>query len=302
MENLTLAPYYLKRSCSKSRFFEQNPLSKIIDASNQIGLEVGLLEKTLEKLELSIYSDIGKLSGDKRKKAINIRRDVRKKQLKKSFLEHLDIFSKNTQNLFKESFKIFEYIEALKEKKEVFLKQSKDVAYLNLIEEVEKNNLFRNALMISMNSELYSNIDLLKGQKSFPTSKKLKDTVFSIKNYLNRMIHKPSPFSTFVGVKIGIYGGPEEKKEPERSRACVNILFLHILESLLLLDNNEFVSDLYVKVNPTAILKDGNIEFLKVETSNPKYMYYKENITQIKNTRQIDLVLKKRDDFGKNLL
>ena len=119
MENLTLAPYYLKRSCSKSRFFEQKPLSKVIDASNQIGLEVGLLEKTLEKLELSIYSDIGKLSGDKRKKAINIRRDVRKKQLKKSFLEHLDIFSENTQNLFKESFKIFEYIETLNEKKEV---------------------------------------------------------------------------------------------------------------------------------------------------------------------------------------
>ena len=85
MENLTLAPYYLKRSCSKSRFFEQKPLSSIIDASNQIGLEVGLLEKTLEKLDLSIYSDIGKLSGEKRKKAINIRRDVRKKQLKKSF-------------------------------------------------------------------------------------------------------------------------------------------------------------------------------------------------------------------------
>ena len=113
MENLTLAPYYLKRICSKPRFFEEKPLSKIIDASNQIGLEIGLLEKSLEKLDLSIYSDIGKLSGDKRKKAINIRRDVRKKQLKKSFLEHIDIFSENTQSLFKESFKIFEYIETL---------------------------------------------------------------------------------------------------------------------------------------------------------------------------------------------
>lgn len=302
MENLTLAPYYLKRICSKPRFFEEKLLSKIIDASNQIGLEIGLLEKSLEKLDLSIYSDIGKLSGDKRKKAINIRRDVRKKQLKKSFLEHLDIFSENTQSLFKESFKIFEYIETLKEKKEIVLKQSKEAAYSNLIEEVEKNSLFRNALMISMNSELYGNIDLLKGQKSFPTSKKLKDTIFSIKNYLNRMIHKPSPFSTFVGVKIGIYGGSEEKKEPERSRVCVNILFLHILESLLLLDNNEFVSDLYVKVNPTAILKDGNIEFLKVETSNPKYMYYKENITEIKSTRHIDLVLKKSGNKNHHLL
>ena len=135
MENLTLAPYYLKRSCSKPRFFEQKPLSKIIDVLNQIGLEIDLLEKSLESLDLSIYSDIGKLSGDKRKKAINIRRDVRKKQLKKSFLEHLDIFSENTQNLFKKSFKIFEYIETLKEKKEIVLKQSKEAAYSNLIEE-----------------------------------------------------------------------------------------------------------------------------------------------------------------------
>lgn len=116
-------PYYLKRICSKPRFFEEKSLSNIVDASNQIKLEIGLLEKSVEKLDLSIYSDIGKLSVDKRKKAINIRRDIRKKQLKKSFLENLDIFSKNTQNLFQESLKIFEFIETLKEKKEVVLKQ-----------------------------------------------------------------------------------------------------------------------------------------------------------------------------------
>ena len=92
-------PYYLKRICSKPRFFEEKSLSNIVDASNQIKLEIGLLEKSLEKLDLSIYSDIGKLSVDKMKKAINIRRDIRKKQLEKSFLENLDIFSKNTQNL-----------------------------------------------------------------------------------------------------------------------------------------------------------------------------------------------------------
>ena len=103
-------PYYLKRICSKPRFFEEKSLSNIVDASNQIKLEIGLLEKSVEKLDLSIYSDIGKLSVDKRKKAINIRRDIRKKQLEKSFLENLDIFSKNTQNLFQESLKIFEFI------------------------------------------------------------------------------------------------------------------------------------------------------------------------------------------------
>ena len=96
-----------------------------------------------------------------------------------------------------------------------------------MIEEVEKTNLFRNALMISMNSELYGNIDLLKGQKNFPTSKKLKDTVFSIKNYHNRMIHKPSPFSNFVGVKIGIYGGSEEKRAGEKLGFCKYFVFAH---------------------------------------------------------------------------
>ena len=297
-----LAPYYLKRICSKSYFFEEKPLSSLIDVENQINFEIGLLEKALERLDFSLYSDIGRLSGDKRKKAINFRREIRKKQLKKSFLDSLGIFSKNTQDLFSKCLNILESIETLKGKREDVLRQSKQDAYLNLFEEVEKNNLFRNALMTSMNSELYGNIDLLQGQKNFPTSKKLKDTVFSIKNYHNRMLHKPSPFSTFVGVKIGIYGESEEKKEPARSRACVNILFLHILESLFLSDNNEFIQDLYVKVNPTAILKDVNIEFLKVETSNPQYMYYKENITQIKNNRYIDLILKKAGNKNCHLL
>ena len=293
MENLTLAPYYLKRSCNKPCCFEEESLADVIDVENEIGRQFDLLDKAVSQLDGSIYSDIGRLEGDRRKKAINIRRDVRKNQLRRSFLQSLDIFSNDTQKSFNECFDILDLIEKLKAKRESIFQARKDSSCLNLIEEVKKNNVFRNALMISMNSELYGNIDLLKDQKNFPNSKKLKDTVMSIKNYHNRMIHKPSPFSTFVRVKIGIYGGGEDSRENEgRSQICVNILFLHILESLLLQDNNEFLQDLYVKVNPTAVFKDSNIEFLKVETSNPKYMYYKENITKIKNNPQIDLILK----------
>ena len=256
----------------------------------------------LEKLDLRIYSDIGQVFGGKRKKAINMRRDIRRKKLKKRFLNDLEIFSKKTQDLFRKCFDIFESIQKLREKQEAVLNARKDSAYHKLIEEVKKNSVFRNALMISMNSELYGNIDLLKGQKDFPNSKKLKDTVLSIKNYHNRMLHKPSPFSTFVGVKMGIYGGSKENCEPARSQICVNILFFHILESLLLEDDREYIQDFYVKVNPTAVLNDGNIEFLKVETSNPQYMYYKENITKIKNNRQIDLILKKAGNKNCHLL
>ena len=113
-----LAPYYLKRICSKSYFFEEKPLSSLIDVENQINFEIGLLEKAFERLDFSLYSDIGRLSGDKRKKAINFRREIRKKQLKKSFLDSLGIFSKNTQDLFSKCLNILESIETLKGKRE----------------------------------------------------------------------------------------------------------------------------------------------------------------------------------------
>ena len=147
--------------------------------------------------------------------------------------------------------------------------------------------------MISMNGELYRNLEKLSDTEQFMKSKKYRDTVFSLRNYYNRMLHKPSPFSTFVTVKMGLINEKKDLQNEDKHspRVCINILFLHILESLLLKDNNSFLADMYVSLNPT-IQKSGNdLCFLNVDTSNPKYMYYKENFVRIKSNSIIENII-----------
>ena len=271
MGNIRLSPYYLKRNCNKACYFDKMFLSDIINIRSEIDNGIVLLEQKIEELDDHIYEDIQSLHDEQRKKAINIRRMLRKKQLKKQVKKQLDenigLFSEETKSSYKRCLAIIDVIENLRKKLEQTFLNNKNASYTKLIRELNNNYAFRNALMISMNSEVYSNMESLVERQNFPESKKLKDIVMSVQNYYNRMLHKPSPFSTFVNVHIGIYGGNNIKSEnsyDSYSQVSINILFLHILESLFLRDDKEFIGELYVKVNPTAFVVGDNVEFLKV--------------------------------------
>ena len=309
MGNIRLSPYYLKRNCNKACYFDKMFLSDIINIRSEIENGIVLLEQKIEELDDHIYEDIQSLHDEQRKKAINITRMLRqkhlKKQVKKQLDENIGLFSEETKSSYKRCLAIIDVIENLRKKLEQTFLNNKNASYTKLIRELNNNYAFRNALMISMNSEVYSNMESLVERQNFPESKKLKDIVMSVQNYYNRMLHKPSPFSTFVNVHIGIYGGNNIKSEnsyDSYSQVSINILFLHILESLFLRDDKEFIGELYVKVNPTAFVVGDNVEFLKVDTSNPKYMYYKENFIEIRNNPRIDLILKKAGYKNHHLL
>ena len=83
MGNIRLSPYYLKRNCNKACYFDKMFLSDIINIRSEIENGIVLLEQKIEELDDHIYEDIQSLHDEQRKKAINIRRMHRKKQLKK---------------------------------------------------------------------------------------------------------------------------------------------------------------------------------------------------------------------------
>ena len=79
MSSVRLSPYYLKRNCSKAE-----------------------LERKLEELDGFIYRDIGTLEDEKRRKAINLRRCIRKKQFKGKQDVVAELFSEDARYAYKQ--------------------------------------------------------------------------------------------------------------------------------------------------------------------------------------------------------
>lgn len=279
-------------------------MSEIIDIRSEISNNNAELERKLEELDGFIYRDIGTLEDEKRRKAINLRRCIRKKQFKGKQDVVAELFSEDARYAYKQCMEVSERSDRLHTVQESALKRCRSRSFSRLVSELNDNPSFRNALMISMNSELYGNITELRKFDAYPNSKKYRDTVLSAQNYYNRMLHKPTPFSTFVDVEVGLFedGRNTAGASSARSSICINILFLHILETLFLQDNKEFISEFYVKLNPTAEVTPDSVKFLKVDTSDPKYMFYRENFVEIKNDPRIQAVLSKAGSENNHLL
>lgn len=305
MGSIRLSPYYLKRNCRKAQYTNSGTMSEIIDLYFEVGNNNTELEKRLEELDELIYHDIGLMENEERRKAINLRRTIRKKQFKGC--KHdiiMKLFSDDTRHAYNRCMETYEHDKQLRKDQENVLKQCRRKSFLRLVSELNNNILFKNALMISMNSELYGNITRLGNFDAYPENKKYRDTILSAQNYYNRMLHKPTPFSTFVNVAIGLF---EDKNihvatDEACSSICINILFLNILKTLFLQDNKEFIGEFYVKLNPTAEISSDSVKFLKVDTSDPKYMFYRENFVDIKIDPRIQAILNKAGNKNNHLL
>ena len=108
------------------------------------------------------------------------------------------------------------------------------------------------------------------------------------------MLHKPSPFSTFVNIQLGVYehnGMVVSGEVSHNQKAYLNLLFLYIIESLMLEDNSNCLNCFFIKANPTIIHDEAFTEYVNVDVSNPKYLFYKETFCKIKTNEKIKSLL-----------
>lgn len=295
MEKKYLSPYFLKRKCNKASTNDRFSMSDILYIEQDIKKMKGDLERKLKILEEALHGEIGKLPEKNVKAAIKIKKRIRKCQFDNLRQEDVHFMSNDCQSLLKECVNLQNSINELKDKQILINTNNKDIALLNIVSEVKNNNLFNNALMISMNEELYRNLTELCKNNHFPRVKKLRNTILSVENYYNRMLHKPSPFSTFVDIEMGIIRpykaeaiGIPYSSHPQVS---LNLLFLHVLESFFLSDNKSFIKSFYIKVNPTINEFEDHYEFLNIDTKDSKYMYYKENFVSLAKNTKIESIL-----------
>lgn len=297
MKKKYLSPYFLKRKCNKACTDDRFYMSEILDIEKEIKKTENKLNKNLNFLEETLHEEIGKLPKECVKAAIKVKKHIRKCQFHKLQIEDTYFMSEDSRSILNECVGLQALLDELKNKQILVNTNNKDLTLLNIIKEIKNNNLFNNALMISMNEEFYKNLTDLCKHTQFPQVKKLRDTILSVENYYNRMLHKPSPFSTFVDIEMGIIDSNKtESSEINYSaqpQVSLNILFLHILESFFLNDNKNFMESFFIKVNPTINSFENHYEFLNVDTKNPKYMYYKENFVSIAKNAKIDSILSK---------
>lgn len=296
---VTSSPYFLERTCNKILCKYCGGMQKLIETQEQIEAMQIKLDIELKKVNSLLFDEIGKLKEEYIKNAVKLKRTLSSKKLSKIDLNSINYLSNKCKERIENCKNMDAKIIALKNTKDSILKNNKEQLLDFLKNELHNNKPFSNALMISINDELYKNILSFENASALKLNKKTRDTIYSLHNYCNRMLKKPSPFSTFVSTSIFLYSDKFEKNSEEFSytpKVYVNELVTKTLENLLL-EDNRFVNYFYIKINSTILLHKDHYEFLNVKVSNSK-MYYVENILKAKRNSKADIIIEELSNLN----
>lgn len=298
-----LSPYKIERKCNVLEMRNDDSMLELVDIEKNIKAEEETLIKLLGEADQKMYKEISMLDASLVKQAIKAKQNVCKGKFSKLKEEQKALFSNETLGVLNECQWIADKINSLKKNKtNVFIEnQNKSEEAIRYSLRHDKN-YFNGLAMSVYNDELYKNIVELKSNHDIKLNKKTRNTLYSLRNYFNRMTKKPSPFSTFVSTEISFIdnscGRNKVESEQFHPKVYLNELVLKSLENLLLNDN-VFMDYFYIKVNPTLQVKENYYEFLSVDVHNAK-MYYSENIVRIKRNSKIDRYIELLAD-GKNM-
>lgn len=291
---LLTSPYYLERICNKQVSKSKDSMGELIQLQQKIDSWKLALERKLQDVDTLLYEEISNMPGANAKDAIKLKRSVANKKFAKITEKQQETLSKEVRASISECEKLYHEINKMEiEKQELFECNEKEAAHF-LRKELKNNISYSNALAMSVyNDELYKNILELKTEHEVVLNKKMRNTIVSLRNYHNRMVKKPSPFSTFVCTKISLVAQDcNAEGEVETSytpKVYINELIPKTLENLFL-EDHRFLEQFFVKLNPTLQIQDDFYEYLNVDVSNSK-MYYSENVLKIKRTPKVDFIV-----------
>ncbi|VTS29922.1 Uncharacterised protein [Streptococcus pseudoporcinus] len=293
------SPYRVVRICNTSQNMCKDNMLDIISKQNEIDKLELFLNDELKKLEEQLYAEIGEMSEKDSKNGIKLKRNILNKKFSSALNKSISLFSESCRDRILYCNKVYEEILLKQEEQHEILNQNIQESFNFLKYELNNNVSFANALAMSVyNSDLYRNILDIKMRDDIILNKKTRNTLFSLRNYHNRMTQKPSPFSTFVSTKMILIDDKQSyfntiNKEDNRdkdnfhqtSKVYINDVIPKTIENMFLQDNI-FMKCFFVKINPTLRIYDTYYEYLNVDLT-----YYVENILKIKRTSEVDLIL-----------
>ncbi|MEK5295756.1 lantibiotic dehydratase [Bacillus sp. FSL R5-0659] len=307
MKDINIAPHFLVRIAGKD--IESITNMKFSDTisnfKNQNNLFIKIKEQS-SKLTNELYYFV-KNNNEviDTKKLLNLKRDIfnlRPEKIEKYDLK--DVSSEIVQDINKWLELMNRYNLGKKKLKDDF--DSELIKKRTLFKKIINDDSFIKAIQLS-NVHLYDR--LLKylelDDKELKISKKNRHAELSLVNYLNRMILKPTPFSSFTGLGYGFF---EEKEQTSikldlnhiNSYVNLNLVYLKTIERKLL-GIKQVKKNAFISINNT-IKKQQEIErinfFVRGKDGTAK-AFSNENFISIKDNKIVDHIIKLLKDRKK---
>ncbi|MBY7665198.1 lantibiotic dehydratase [Staphylococcus agnetis] len=297
---LITSPYYIIRKANNNTEYDDIEIdfASILKKYEKNRLIKEKLEKKATQKLYELYTE----SLYSKKEILKMKRKIHK------------ISTENIQQFININPDDLEYINLLKELLNAKLNSNFDKLLENKLDEHMEEN--RYATLSSLETDqnfkngiLLSNGDILRNVNKYVTknnSKKSRMTQQSIKNYYNRMNWKPSPFSSFNYIEIHAAEKSKYNKRKNLLYTEFNETFYKMIE-LQLIKHNELDDFKFVTLNTS--LKKENKKYTYINISmEPEYMYYHEEISNIRVNAIFDEIIRILDcnimrykDFEKKL-
>ena len=196
---INCVPYILRRRCNSDKIIIKNDINKyndlLMSKKEQYKKELGFLDTIL-------FNDISRLSPSKIHYAIKLKRkilngksdELKEKELNLYFSRHA-IFIMKKCELYKKQ------IDILSQKKCILFADFRNDSIRELKNKCLSNDAFLNGVFTSLDYSTIYNIKKFLNDEKLST-KKRKNIEKTLQNYFNRMVMKPTPFSTFVETEI----------------------------------------------------------------------------------------------------
>jgi hypothetical protein len=125
-------------------------------------------------------------------------------------------------------------------------------------------------------------------------TKKLRHAELSLLNYFNRMVFKPTPFSTFTGLCQGVFtDGPSViriRHSHEKRHVNVNLAYIKRIERKVL-ELEDVRPSLHVSLNPTFRIVNDHILFFRRGKDGTAQAFNDETFVKIKLTSPVKKVI-----------
>ena len=285
---INCVPYILRRRCNSDKIVIKNDINKcndlLISNKDQYKKELGFLETIL-------FNEISSLPPSKVHHAIKLKRKVLNGKLDELKEKELNLFfSKHAIFIIKKCELYKRQIDILSQKKFILFANFKNNSIRQLKDKCLSNNAFLNGVCTSLDSSAIYNIKRFLNDEKLSTKKK-KNIEKTLQNYFNRMVMKPTPFSTFVETEILCVNKCTKIHSNFSFSKCVlNEKIFDFIQNSIISDYN-YRSFFYLRVNPTLLDLSYKYIFLTTVIKKGLNDYYSEKFITIKKSNLVALII-----------
>lgn len=256
------------------------------------------IEELTDCINNELYTYINENKNSKNiKDFINLKRDIFNRRIQKVKKCNPETLSKDMFSNIKSWINLVEnYNQKEKEFHSTF--NTEILNKRDILKSYFSDSDFINAVQLS-NYQLYERLLEYLNFKEEKLPKKLRNAELSLFNYLNRMIFKPTPFSSFTGLDYGFFRNEEESfniNTKDKSHLVkFNLVYVKTIEQMLL-NLDKVKANSLVRLNSTIISDNERFLYFKRGKDGTDSAFSNESFLSIKKNALVKEIIDKIGD------